>query len=393
MVGRFAGAADMAQRRRRRLAQQDAAPIETRSTVQASSIALPEPLSVDVTSIDRQLLRRFLSPRLWKHVVAIVCVLLSCIGVLWTLHATRVTEGFVADADSVSESPSLQVNPTTAQAIVGSVAGGLVLLSGQLALLIGMMRSRSEVDFRGRYRWWKWLAVSLLSLAIIQLTSTSAIVPALLVQMVGLVTGPIQAARHAVLLVPVTVWSVVLLTRIVPDMNRCRPSQVFLLLACLTGSLKAATLLAHAQISFQQLTLDALTVLPAFCCFSGLLLHARFVTYICNDPPAERISTSKKGVSDPATSSVERSQVATTGPLSEDEEDEEDVATTDVADTQPAADSSAAPKEATASGSSTDSTSKDSGNAASTQNSGGRASRKAEARKAKRRRRDQRRAA
>lgn len=380
----------MAQRRRRRLAQQDAAPTETHGLVEASTIALPEPLSVDVTSIDRQLLRRFLSPRLWKHVVAIVCVLLCCCGVLWTLHATRVSKGFVADADFVSESPSLQLSSATAQTIVGSVAGGLVLLSGQLALLIGMMRSRSEVDFRGRYRWWKWLAVSLLSLAIIQLTSTSAIVPALLVQMVSLVTGPIQAARHAVLLVPVTVWSVVLLTRIVPDMNRCRPSQVFLLLACLAGCLKAATLLAHAQISFQQLTLDALTVLPAFCCFSGLLLHARFVTYICNDPPAERISTSKKGVSNPATSSVERSQVATTGPLSEDEEA---VATTDVADTQPAAGSSAAPKEATASGSSTASTSKDSGNAASTQNSGGRASRKAEARKAKRRRRDQRRAA
>jgi hypothetical protein len=265
-----------------------------------------------------------------------------------------------------------------------------VLLSGQLALLIGMMRSRSEVDFRGRYRWWKWLAVSLLSLAIIQLTSTSAIVPALLVHLVGLVTGPIQAARHAVLLVPVTVWSVVLLARIVPDMHRCRPSQVFFVLACLTGCAKAATLLAHAQISFQQLTLDALTVLPAFCCFSGLLLHARFVTYICNDPPAERISTSKRGVSDPATSSEDRSQLATTGPLSEAKED---VTTTDVADTPPAADPSAAPKEATDSDSSIAPKSKGSENAASPQNSGGRTSRKAEARKAKRRRRDQRRAA
>lgn len=268
----------MAQRRRRRLAQEESQPaIEPLLT--ADSRAPREPLSTTVPSIDRQLLRRCLSPRLWKHVLAAIVLSAVSIGCLALIHY----------ADVQQTSTQTSVGPETALRVADGLAGLMMLAAGQLALLIGWMRSRSEIDFRGRYRWWRWFALGITTWACLQITSTTEFVPSLLVQLVGTVTGPIQAARHTVVLVPVVAWSIWVLSRVIPDMSRYRPAQVLLTAACLGVTLRMLVVFGNWQGAASYLATAALLLAPSLLLCIALLLHARYVTYICNDPPVERL--------------------------------------------------------------------------------------------------------
>jgi len=170
------------------------------------------------------------------------------------------------------------------------------LLAAQLALLIGWVRAGSDIDYKGRYRWWKWLAAGQAVLAILLLSNTANIVPELITAMLQPFTGEISAARYAVVIVPaMTFWGIVL-SKVVPDMSRSFWSQSLLLIAVLTVVVRFMLIHGAATATINPMTLNAMVLSAAFAAFASMLLHCRYVAYICNDPPVQRHQPKSKVV-------------------------------------------------------------------------------------------------
>jgi len=254
MVNQFAGAADLAQRRRRRLAQTELAADEPLHMV------LP---SAGVESLPRQevrLLRKIVSPRLWKHLS-----LLAGLPLLWVvLYGT-------AGAPRSS--------------VMNGFSGILLLLAAQLATIVGWLRARSATDFQGHYRAWKWLAIGLATGAALILTDSARILPDVAAYLLRPLTGPLESARKAVVLVPVLAWCGFVLVRVLPDMNRSFWSQSLLIVALLVGVVRFMLVHTPAVSAISTPTLSALVLASTYAAFASMLLHCRHVAYICNDPP------------------------------------------------------------------------------------------------------------
>lgn len=269
MENRFAGAKDLGDRRRRRLAGDDFGASEEPDQTQLSS---PIRIQAGATADEIQLLRRLISPRLWKHTLLLATlVALLTIG-LWM--QTRSPIFNVADDNN---------------GFTRGVCGILLLPGAQLAVLIGWLRSRSDIDFQGRYRWWKWLAAGMALTGILLLTDQMHSVPRLVSTVLQPFTGEISAARYAVVLVPALAGFAVVLARILPDMSRCVWSQSLLVVSVLSLVTRLLLTYGSASVTIAESTLSILTVLSAFCAFAAMLLHCRFVAFVCHDPPEQRV--------------------------------------------------------------------------------------------------------
>ena len=160
-----------------------------------------------------------------------------------------------------------------------------MLLSGQLALLIGWLRSRSEVDFQGRYRGWKWMAGACCTLSTILLTGTTHLVPELLADFIEVATGPIQTAKPAILFIFSVTSAMWILGRVLPDMGRCLYAQALLVSAVLTTIVQLMLMHGAAKVSLDASIFKHMTLFATFATFASMLLHCRYVTFISNDPP------------------------------------------------------------------------------------------------------------
>lgn len=284
MENRFAGAQNQAERRRRRLANDEPSALSpTESQIAAVGTVNSFSSITGGGAIDSQMLRRFISPRLWKHVVLLLG--LAILGTALTWWSRTAGEG--------------TVEPSR---VLEGMAGMLLLLAGQLAFLIGWIRSQSDLDFQGRYRGWRWMAAAACVLALILLTGTSSLIPQLLVKVVESATGPIQAARPAVLFVFVAVFGLSVLARVLPDMGRCLYSQALLAAAMLTTVVQLMLVHGASQSSIQSETLNAMTLLAAWATFASMLLHCRFVAFVCGAPPVRSTSVSEPVASQPTES-------------------------------------------------------------------------------------------
>lgn len=279
MENRFAGAADLGDRRRRRLSQDD---IPEYSSSDERPVERPiewNDLSTIATRVDVRLLRRAISPRIWKHLVVLGLGLLCIAGLFYARKAVAVPgETFTRDFDAA----------VPFENTINVITGTLLLLAAQLALLIGWVRAGSDIDYKGRYRWWKWLAAGQAVLAILLLSNTANIVPKLITALLQPFTGEISAARYAVVIVPaMTFWGIVL-SKVVPDMSRSFWSQSLLLIAVLTVVVRFMLIHGAATATINPMTLNAMVLSAAFAAFASMLLHCRYVAYICNDPPVQR---------------------------------------------------------------------------------------------------------
>lgn len=254
MGNRFAGAADLAQRRRRRLARTD--------HVEDIPLLITS-LSTGANSLPQQearLLRKVVSPRLWKHLS-----LLAGLPLLWVV---------LYGAAGVPR-PS----------VMNGFSGILLLLAAQLATIVGWLRARSATDFQGHYRAWKWLAIGLAAGAALILTDSASVLPDVVAYLLRPLTGPLESARKAVVLVPALAWCGFILVRVLPDMNRSVWSQSLLILALLVGIVRFMLVHTPAVTSISADTLSALVLASTYAAFASMLLHCRHVAYICNDAP------------------------------------------------------------------------------------------------------------
>lgn len=259
----FAGAQDAGDRRRRRLSQDD-------HDEQLFDEFFPDELTHDAAGVpfsaafpnSARLLRRFVSPRLWKHVCILTFIFAAVVSIVWWDR---------------SRSAGAQ--------LISSVTGLLLLFCGQLAFVIGWVRSQSTLDFRGRYRWWKWLAVGGVCAGFAMLTRTHVLIPDAIAGVIEPVTGPIHAARPAIILVPGLLFCVVVFGRVIPDMSRSVWSQGMLVTALLVVTVRLMLIHTSSRAVVDPGTLSQMLLCSACLSFSAMLLHCRFVAFINNDPP------------------------------------------------------------------------------------------------------------
>ena len=281
MGSRFAGAQDQADRRRRWLANDDLAnDNQGEKSFTDASYGSPIDAFAETAAVphspELEFVRYLISPMLWKHIVALTAVLLLGIGVAYWSHSLAAETRFGNTA----------VSPMR---LLDGFSGILMLLSGQLAIVTGWLRSRSEVDFQGRYRGWKWMAAASCLLATIILTGTSDIVTTLMTSFIEFFTGPIQSARPAILFIGCVSSAMLILGRVLPDMGRCVYTQGLLVVAVLATIVRLMLMYGAAQVEINSSVFNQLTLLATFATFGSMLLHCRYVAFICNDPPRQFI--------------------------------------------------------------------------------------------------------
>ena len=273
MENRFAGAQSQGERRRRRLANS-----EDNSFTAVEQVARQFSSGENGRSqsgspkalVQLGILRRFVSPYLWKHSLFLALLMIGLGGLLWEHSRETPTRlGIHRNADLPS-----------------SVAGLLLLLAGQLAVITGWIRSQSGIDFRGRYRWWKWLAGATIALGIGLITNTVSTVPDALALILEPLIGTITAARPTLVAVPVMAFCAVVFSRVLPDMSRCIWSQSLLVIAVLTAIVQQMLVNGSAHHSIRSETLNAMMVLTAYLTFASMLIHCRYVAFVNNDPPS-----------------------------------------------------------------------------------------------------------
>lgn len=275
MENRFAGAQNQAGRRRRRLAHADPEPVgfvDATGTIVVAARGV-EGSAIPHTPQQFSMLPRVVSPRLWKHVALLSLLLVVSVSAVWWEQKAT-----VAGVSSITR----------------GIVGLFILLSAQLAWVISWIRSCSEVDFQGRYRCWKWFAVTASAMAVMVLTDTYTLVPNLVATVLAPITGAIKAARPALMLVTLVPVAVLVPVRVLKDMNRCVWSRLFLVGAILLTIVRFMLVYGAAGAAISLLTLNLLLVLAALSVFASMLLHCRFVAFISNAPPAARRSQVKR---------------------------------------------------------------------------------------------------
>ena len=263
MANGFAGVGQSADRRRRRLSHDLADSDEFQVHSESESASSEAASQVWTSEFDTQLLRKVLSPKIWKHVTAITLLVLCAAAMIYQLNTNS----------------SAALEHTSAR-----FASCFLLLAGQLALLIGWIRGESDLDYKGRFRWWTTLAIAILTAAILRLTDSSTWAADTVITIIELGTGSLNAARPAVLLVPSVVASAVLAYRIIPDMQRCFESQLIMVVSVL-GLIVMITWQHIGTTQTPSAILASLNLGICVLTFSSLLLHARYVAYVNHDPP------------------------------------------------------------------------------------------------------------
>ena len=270
----FSAASSATDRRRRRLVTEIEPEIELPDTAAeaARRDSIGEFAPFPMLSRDR-LIRRVISPRLWKHVT--IAVGLTLPPIIYAVVTLR----------------SLGQSPIADQVVMASRHNALRGLSGlelfaaaQFCLVIAWVRSASAVDFRGGYRWWRWMAVGLFAASLLLLTDTTPWITDQMALGLEPILGRIDAARPALILVPAGVWLALVLQRLIPDMGRCRSAKSLLVISTMVLAVRAfaGARQSSADAEFLLATLD---LLYASLVLSAFQLHARFVIHINPNPP------------------------------------------------------------------------------------------------------------
>ena len=270
-------------RRRRWLSfeSQETRPLDAEAIPQAAPQPATPHQAFESLSRDR-LMRRLLSNRLWKH--ALLCLTFCGAPALLALILLLTTNGQQAASQHSSgqHTTSLQT-PWLPPGPLWALTGLELFTSAQLCLLIATVRSASCIDFHGSYRSWKWLSGFLCGLALLTLSHSASATTGTLAWILFPLTGPLQAARPALLIVPAASLLLVILRIVVPDMRHSRWAQGLLLCSALFSLL--CVLLSTRLTDAHATLLSALSLTTSGFLLSAVLLHTRFVVHVNPNPP------------------------------------------------------------------------------------------------------------
>ncbi len=215
-----------------------------------------------------RLIRRIISPRLWKHLI--VAIVLTFTPIVFAI----VTWSWSLSAE-VSETATFRAQLN----VLRGLSGLKLFAAAQFCLVIGWVRAASAIDFRGRYRWWRWMAIGLFAASFMLLTDSTEFFVNLAANALQPVFGRIDAAKPALMIVPAGAGLALILRRLIPDMGRCRLAQS--LVVCSTVLLIVRAF-AGARLNSPA---DVFHITTVELLISGLLLsafqlHARYVVHV-----------------------------------------------------------------------------------------------------------------
>ena len=269
----FSGSANATDRRRRLLATETDLEFDVPDTTDAAALYYTNSSAAFPMLSGDRLIRRVISPRLWKHVtVATVLTLAPIIYAVITMSAAEQ----LPVADQILMASRLDA--------LRGFSGLQLFAAAQFCLVIAWVRSASAVDFRGRYRWWRWMAVGLFAASLMLLTGTSRWISDLIALGLEPMFGRIDAARPALILVPAGACLAFVLRRVIPDMGRCRLAKSLLVISTVLLVVRAfaGARQSSAAAVFHLSTLD---LLISALVLSAFQLHARFVIHVNPHPP------------------------------------------------------------------------------------------------------------
>ncbi len=263
-------------RRRRLLVSRDTSDLLEEFQALAPQKSATAVERINVSAVGQQILHRMVSGQLWKHCLLITAVLLLTFTAVWSeIHQPKALQTMV-----VSDHPRISQG----------LAGAFLVMAGQLSLLIGWIRSCSSVDFSGRYRCWKWLSGCLVMIGGLWVTNTQDSLPQLAAMFVQPLIGAVDAAQRTLVVVPIASLSIWVLGRVLPDMGRNRWSQTLFALGVLAAFSRLLLSWGVTPGFCSAPVLDGVLLSATGLLVCSLLLHARFVLYVCADPPEPRSS-------------------------------------------------------------------------------------------------------
>ncbi|MEO2036882.1 MAG: hypothetical protein ABGZ35_32805 [Planctomycetaceae bacterium] len=268
-------------RRRRLLANQDTDDLLAEFEALAPQATTTPAPGTTVIAPDRQILHRMVSGQLWKHGLIVLAVMLLASAAIWS----EIYQPLVLQELAATRQPRISKG----------LAGVFLVVAGQLALIIGWIRSRSAVDFSGRYRCWKWLAGCLVSIGCLWSTNLQDALPQLAETLAEPLIGSIGAARRTLVIVPLAGLSIWVLSRVVPDMGRHRSSQALFIVSVLAALVRLLMSYGASLDAFSPPILDGTLLTSAGLLVCSLLLHTRFVLYISKDPPERTLTAATRG--------------------------------------------------------------------------------------------------
>lgn len=302
MSASFAGSKHVDERRRRRLAS-DAGDAPDEPDV--SHFLAPQPserAAADPHVPLRFPLRKLISRKAWKHWLLGVGALATGGALLWI--AARSAAG----GETAGRHFLRMFDPVHGR-VLPVYQSVLLAIGGQLALLIGWTRSRSQEDFHGRYRMWAWCAAGCFAAAGTILTDAHLAFGETVATLWKL-SHP-QAPLFA-WLVPVCISGLIVFRGVRAEMAENRGGSALLHLAAICGLIAAADRLGWLTAGVERLQAESLAPLvdiithPLFAngtlsaaavfLLTAMLLHARHVIHVSPEPPAMRRSLLRKAI-------------------------------------------------------------------------------------------------
>lgn len=259
-----------------------------------------------------RLLHRLISDRLWKHfcliipasilliVVASVSPDRAAVSPSMSSSLTGTVDTAATDKGAADDRPGLSLREPTVKGhsiagrdslrldsrrLLDGFAGVMLILSGQFCLVTGLVRSRSNLDFAGRYRSWRWFGIALIAAGLLGATGLYPQLPNLTASVLQPFIGEVRAARSAVVLVSLTAFSIGVFCRIVPDMRRHQTARFMLAISVLVGTICSVAGYAQTEGFEDTRIMGVSAAVATSLMFAACLLHCRFVIHVSNDPP------------------------------------------------------------------------------------------------------------
>lgn len=280
MADAIAGFAGAIHRRRRLMSPEDRA---TYDDLLLEYGIQPPPATDDPEPVILQrdkLLHRIVSERLWKNLLLLAPIILLPFFVL--------LQGILSGESLAVESAADQIALRQNQRTLFGCVGLQLLLAGQASLIVAIVRSWSARDFAGRYRAYRLSGILLAIVGVIGITVGYAHVTELIALILRPFIGAVESSQKALILVAVCGTVIFLFMSVVPDMGRNRISQLLLSIGILAMLVTVLDSISSSWHLLPVVVRLALLFVGSGMTVASLVLHCRFVTYVCNDPPVRK---------------------------------------------------------------------------------------------------------
>lgn len=290
MSGSFAGSQSLDNRRRRRLATNDA---NTTPITDENGKGEGQPLPAQIPS-ESFPLRRIISRSFWKLNAVFALTLGLGAGILALGHAP--------ENRSAAYGPGFELLLANhADTLSRAFIGGLIFLSAQLAWMICWARSRSLQDFRGQFRLWRRVSLALGLVGLAVLVDAASVISATIQW--GTKWPVLLGSMDLYAYLPLLAGWLLLAPGLLRETRACRSSKGLFIFASLTMLAGVAMTVAPAlggkilaslsPMATPALVADGLWLASSAALFGGFLFHARHVIYESVEPPASKPAKAK----------------------------------------------------------------------------------------------------